>query len=75
MKKRQGSDIKIISSIGYSEDSPEFNKQTIEKLLSERAVYVITPAKGYCPDFLLRRYDFEPAGVLWKVVEKGDVLL
>ena len=70
MKVRQASDIKIISSIGSSENSPEFDKQTIKKLLSERNVYVVTPAKGYCPDFLLRGYDFEPAGILWKVVEK-----
>jgi len=75
MKERQEYDIKIISSIGCSENSPEFNKKTIKKLLSERSVYVVTPAKGYCPDFLLRRYDFEPVGVLWKVVEKGEVLL
>lgn len=75
MKKRQGSDIKIISSIGCSENSPEFNEQTIKKLFSERTVYVVTPAKGYCPDFLLNRFDFEPSGVLWKVVEKPEVTL
>jgi len=75
MKERQGSDIKIISSIGSSENSPVFDRQTIKKLFSERAVYVVTPAQGYCPDFLLRRYDFEPAGVLWRVVERGDILL
>jgi len=75
MKARQRSDIKIISSIGSSENSPDFTGLTIEKLLSENAVYVVTPARGYCPDFLLNRYDFEPAGVLWKVVEKDDILL
>jgi hypothetical protein len=75
MKMRQGIGIKIISSIGSSESSPEFNELTIEKLLSERDVYVVSPAKGYCPDFLLRRYDFEPAGVLWHVIEKGEMLL
>ncbi len=75
MNERQGSDIKIISSIGCSENSPEFDKQTIKKLLSDRTVYVVTPDRGYCPDFLLRGYDFEPAGVLWKVVERDDILL
>ena len=69
-KKRLGDDIKIISSIGSSENSPELNPLTIDTLLSERALYVVSPAKGYCPDFLLNRYDFEPAGILWKVVEK-----
>ncbi len=71
-KKRQGDDIKIISGIGSSENSPEFSEQTIEKLFSERAIYVVSPAKGYCPDFLLRSYEFEPAGILWRAVEKKN---
>ena len=72
-KKRQDYDIKIISSIGSSENAPDFNSLTIEKLMSERAVYVVSPIRGYCPDFLLgnKRYDFEQAGVLWRVVKKN----
>jgi hypothetical protein len=69
-KIRSGEDIKIISSIGNSQNSPELNRQTIETLLLERNVYVVSPIKGYCPDFLLDRYDFEQKGILWKVVEK-----
>ena len=75
MKERQECDIKIISSIGCSENSPEFNPEKIKKLLLERSVYVVTPTKDYCPDFLLEQYDFEPVGVLWKVVKEGEVLL
>ena len=56
--KKRRSDAKIISGIASSEDSPEFNEQTITKLLAERAVYVVSPIEGYCPDFLLERYDF-----------------
>ena len=74
MEKRPEANIKIISSIGSSENSPEFNELIIEELLRDRDVYVVSPAKGYCPDFLLRRYDFEPASVIWKVVEKGQIL-
>jgi len=62
-------DVKIISGLVSSEDSPEFNEQTIEKLLTERAVYVVSPVPGYCPQFLLERYEFKQAGVLWKVVD------
>ena len=69
--KKSRSDVKIISGIASSEDSPEFNEQTITKLLAERAVYVVSPIEGYCPDFLLERYDFVPAGVIWRIVEKG----
>ncbi|MFA5251921.1 MAG: DUF2723 domain-containing protein [Phycisphaerae bacterium] len=68
--KKRRSDAKIISSIASSEDSPEFNEQTITKLLAERAVYVVSPVKGYCPDFLLKRCSFIPAGIIWRVVEK-----
>jgi hypothetical protein len=71
VRKRRG-DIKIISGSISSEDSPEFNEQTITKLLAERAVYVVSPIKGYCPYFLLERYDFAPAGIIWRVVEKGQ---
>lgn len=67
--KAKRPDVKIISSIGSSEDSPEFNEQTLEKLLAERAVYVVSPIKEYCPAFLLERYKFQQAGLIWKVVE------
>jgi hypothetical protein len=63
-------DIKIISNIGSSVNSPEFNEQTIGKLLAQRRVYVVSSADGYCPAFLRERYGFVPAGIIWRVVEK-----
>ena len=69
VKGKRG-DVKIMSSIISSEGSPEFNDQTIEKLLDVRAVYVVSPKSGYCPDFLLRRYSFVPSGIIWRVIEK-----
>lgn len=69
VKGKRG-DVKIISSFMNSEGSPEFNEQTIEKLLDERAVYVVSPTIGYCPDFLIQRYSFVPSGIIWRVVEK-----
>ncbi|MHC4691702.1 MAG: protein O-mannosyl-transferase family [Planctomycetota bacterium] len=69
VKGKRG-DVKIISSIMSSEGSPEFNEKTIEKLLGERVVYVVSPKSGYCPDFLLQRYSFVPSGIIWRVVEK-----
>ncbi len=70
--EKRRSDVKIVSAIVRSEVAPEFNEQTIAKLLAERTVYVVSPVKGYCPDFLLERYDFIPAGIIWRVVEKGQ---
>ena len=69
-KPTTSKDIKIISSIGKSENSPEFNKKTIDKLVSENNVYVVSKEKGYCPDFLRERYEFEREGVLWLVINK-----
>ena len=69
VKGRRG-DVKIISNIMSSEGSPEFDEKTIGKLLDERAVYVVWPKSGYCPDFLLQRYSFVPSGIIWRVVEK-----
>ncbi|MDD5063244.1 MAG: DUF2723 domain-containing protein [Phycisphaerae bacterium] len=70
--KKRRSDTKIIPRLVNSEDSPEFNEQTITKLLADKTVYVVSPVKGYCPDFLLKRYSFIPAGIIWRVVEKQE---
>lgn len=69
-KYRIDEDIKIISSIGTSPGAPEFNKQTIDKLISQKNIYVVSKVEGYCPDFLLTpRFKFRSDGVLWLVVE------
>ncbi|HIJ52904.1 MAG TPA: DUF2723 domain-containing protein [Planctomycetes bacterium] len=68
--KGRRADIKIVSDLINSEGSPEFDERSIEKLLAERAVYVVSPIDGYCPNFLLERYSFVPSAVIWRVVEK-----
>jgi hypothetical protein len=67
---RSDEDIKIISSIGNTDDSIQLTGQTVGTLLQGNNLYVVSPSAGYCPDFLLGRYDFKPAGVLWYVVKK-----
>jgi len=63
-------DVKIIAGIGSRENQLEFSEQTIEKLLKETPVYVVSPVEGYCPDFLLDRYGFKPAGIIYRIVAK-----
>jgi len=63
-------DVKIISNVGSSEGSPEFNEMTVEELLSERAVYVVSAVQGYCPEYLLERYSFVPVSIVWRVGER-----
>jgi len=50
--------------------SPEVTEQTIERTLKRQSVYVVSNVPGYCPAFLLKRYEFERTGVLWRVQSK-----
>ncbi|MCH9023661.1 MAG: hypothetical protein IID32_13000, partial [Planctomycetes bacterium] len=63
-------DVKIISLIASSPDAPAFNEQTIDQLLKETSVYVVSPIPGYCPLFLTDRFDFHQADPLWKVTAR-----
>jgi hypothetical protein len=63
-------DVKIVSEYDSSKGAPAFNQETITQLMNDLAVYVSSPVKGYCPEFLLDNYNFVQAGVLWRVVER-----
>jgi len=71
-KFSKNNDIKIISSIGSTEGAPQFNEQTIDELLANRNIYVVSNIKGYCPDFLLdhERYILKSERILFKVEKK-----
>jgi hypothetical protein len=61
-------DVTIISGTLNSKEAPEFNEKTIDQLLENRSIYVVSQKTGYCPDFVLEHYDLVRAGILWKVV-------
>lgn len=61
-------DVTIVSGHGSVNNLKEYGQDVIDKLLTRRVVYVVSPVAGYCPDFLLEQYDFTKAGVLWRVV-------
>ena len=63
-------DVKIISGAVNSKNAPRFDEQTVEQLLEDRPVYVISPRPGYCPAFVLDNYDLVRAGILWQVSER-----
>ena len=63
-------DVTIVSGHGSVNNLEEHNEDVIDKLFAERAVYVVSPVAGYCPRFLLEKYDFAQAGVLYRAVEK-----
>jgi hypothetical protein len=66
---RSGEDIKIVSSIGNTDDSLKLTDSTVEQLLSERNLYVVSWNEGYCPEFLMQRYNSSLSGILWQVVK------
>jgi hypothetical protein len=63
-------DVKIVSGTMNSRDAPPLNEQTIEQLLDDGTVYVVSSRPGYCPEFVLKNYDLVHAGVLWRVVKR-----
>lgn len=63
-------DITIVSEHGSVNNLKEYDEDVIDKLFAERAIYVVSPVAGYCPEFLLERYNFVEAGVLYRAVEK-----
>jgi len=65
-------DIKIVSEYDSSKNAPVFNEQTIDKLLTNHSIYVISPIKSYCPGFLWENHDFEPAGCIWQVLKRKE---
>ena len=64
-------DVKVVSTLETYNNPTDFpTEENIEQLLSDGAVYVVSPIAGYCPQFLLDDYVFEQAGVLWQVVKR-----
>jgi len=63
-------DVTIVSGHGTINNLNDYNDSISSKLYTQKVVYVVSPVAGYCPQFLLERYDFEKTGVLYKAVEK-----
>lgn len=65
-----GEDVTVVSGHGSVDNLKEYSEEKIDELFAERAIYVVSPVRGYCPGFLLKNYDFVKARVLWRVVER-----
>ena len=68
--KSQRPDVSIMSAIADTPGAPEINEQTLDGLLTAGRIYVVSPVKGYCPDLLLKRCDFEPAASIYRARPK-----
>ena len=63
-------DVTIVTSHGSANNLRDHDEQVVDRLFATRAVYVVSLVPGYCPQFLLKRYDFKPTGVLYRAVVK-----
>ncbi len=65
--------MKVISGTAKSKDAPRFDKATIEQLLQDRHVYVVSSKPDYCPAFILDNYELVQAGLLWRVAGRKNL--
>jgi hypothetical protein len=63
-------DVKIVSEFNNSRNIIPFNEENFDKIIDHSEFYVTTIEKNYCPEFLLKRYKFEKAGLLYKATVK-----
>jgi hypothetical protein len=65
-------DVKVVSPLASSPGAPFFDEKTVSELLPKVPIYVVSAVKGYIPEWLMEKYNFEKAGPIWKVVEKNE---
>ena len=68
--KGKRTDVTIFSGAVNSKNAPAFNEQTIDQLLKNKPVYVVSQKPGYCPEFILKNYDLVQTGIIWKVITR-----
>lgn len=64
-------DVKIIAGAARSQGAPRLDEQTFASLLGTCPAYVVSQRPGYCPAFVLAKYELAQAGVLWRVLRKS----
>jgi hypothetical protein len=66
-------DVKITSGTARSKGAPRLDKTTVEQLLQEGHIYVVSSKPDYCPAFILDNYGLVQAGLLWRVVKNSKI--
>jgi hypothetical protein len=68
------SNVKILSGHGNynSPAKTPQNKNELLEMMQKGDVFVVSPVKGYCADFILQGFNFQKQGVLYKVIAKPD---
>jgi len=64
--KGKRTDVKVLSLHGSYKSPVAFpTEDTIAEMLAQNRVYVVSPLRGYCPDYLLENYDFVKIGPIY----------
>ncbi len=67
-------DVLVVSDHGTVDNLKDYDEKVIDRLFAKRSIYVVSPVAGYCPEFLLDKYNFSKSGVLYRVVKKNKGL-
>ena len=60
--------VKIISSHGdYQSPLPIPDDSALKSMMQNQDVYVVSPVKGYCPEYILSNYTFTAEGPIFKI--------
>jgi hypothetical protein len=60
-------DVEYWPPIDRPHTAPAVTEQQLRARLAAGLVYVVTAERYYCPEWLLDGYDFEPAGIVYRV--------
>jgi hypothetical protein len=64
-------DVQVVSSHGgYHSPFPMPDPHALETILKTKKVYVVSPVKEYCPEYILESYTFSKAGPLFEINNK-----
>jgi hypothetical protein len=63
-------DVMVVSDHNTSVGVEMLSEQVFAKWVKERPAYCVSPFKGYCPEWMLDKYDFEQVMLIYKVVDK-----
>jgi hypothetical protein len=66
-------DVQVVSDHGdYDSPFPVPDKKQFKAMIKTRAIYVVSPVSGYCPNYLLDKYTFTKTGSIFKISIKKD---
>lgn len=67
--RRWRDDVKVFPPLDDSAEAKErFTEPRLAEELAAGRVYIVTPLRGYCPPWLLERYEFVRDGLVYRVV-------